>query len=155
MPAAVTAKQQSLEVLLGMYAACANHGAAEYTRAAAFQIGAAITHFGDALLESERPSELQGDDLLAYEEVLEEQSWPFYDRGEAAWTDLLKQSAAAVEDPGQWLARTQHELWPRVAQRFVHMPEAEYPLVAAAPPVTPKAAPKMAPKPTAPASSEP
>jgi len=141
LPAAITAKQKSLENLLAMYAACTNHGVAEYTRASAFRIGEAITHFGDALLASERPTELQGDDLQAYEEILEEQSWPFYDRGEAAWTDLLKQTAAAADDdPGQWLERTRHELWPRVAQRFVHMPEVEYPLVAAAAPQAKKPA---------------
>ncbi len=135
LPAAVKAKQASLENLLALYAACTEHGVAEYTRASAFRIGEAITHFGDALLDSERPAELQGEDLLAYEEILDEQSWPFYDRGEAAWTDLLKQTVDAEEDPGQWLARTGEQLWPRMAQRFMHMPEAEYPLVAAAPPV--------------------
>ncbi len=114
-----------------LYTAAANHGVAQYTRGSAFRIGEAITHFGDALLDSERPGELQGDDLLAYDEILEEQSWPFYDRGEAAWTDLLKQSQEVADDPGQWLARTREQLWPRVAQRFVHMPAAEYPLVAA------------------------
>ncbi len=137
LPEAIKAKQKSLENLLAMYAACARHGVAEYTRAAAFQTGQAITHFGDALLASERPAELQGDDLLAYEEILEEQSWPFFDRGEAAWTDLLKQTNEGPEDPGQWLERTRHELWPRVAQRFMHLPEAEYPLVAAIPPADP------------------
>ena len=135
LPAAVKAKQASLEKLLAMYAQATEHGVAEYTRASAFRIGEAITHFGDALLDSERPAELQGDDLWAYEEIIDEQSWPFYDRGEAAWTDLLKQTVGAEEDPGQWLARTREQLWPRVAQRFMHMPEAEYPLVAAAPPV--------------------
>ncbi len=135
LPASVKAKQASLENLLAMYATCTERGVAEYTRASAFRIGEAITHFGDALLESERPAELQGDDLLAYEDVLDEQSWPFYDRGEAAWTDLLKQTVGTQEDPGQWLDRTREQLWPRVAQRFMHMPEAEYPLVAAAPPV--------------------
>jgi TolA-binding protein len=134
LPSAIKVKQESLENLLAMYAACARHGVAEYTRAAAFRTGQAITHFGDALLASERPAELQGDDLLAYEEILAEQSWPFFDRGEAAWTDLLKQTDEGPEDPGQWLERTRQELWPRVAQRFMHLPEAEYPLVAAIPP---------------------
>ncbi|MCP4573440.1 MAG: tetratricopeptide repeat protein [bacterium] len=139
LPAAIQAKQQSLEELLGMYAACTRYGIAEYTRAAAFRTGQAITHFGDALLASERPAELHGDDLLAYEEVLAEQSWPFYDRGEAAWTDLLRQTGSEQEDPGSWLAQTRRELWPRVAGRFLHLPEAEYPLVAAVQPAEPTA----------------
>ena len=140
LPAAIAAKQKSLENLLALYAACTAHGVAEYTRASAFQIGAAITHFGDALLASERPADLQGDDLLAYEDVLVEQSWTFYDRGEAAWSDLLQQSVGAAADPGEWLARTRAELWPRVARRFTHMPEAEFPLVEAVPPTAVAAA---------------
>ncbi len=134
LPAAIETKRRALENLLAMYAACAGRGVTEYTRAAAYRTGEAITHFGDALLASERPAELAGDDLLAYEEVLKEQSWPFYDRGEGTWLDLMKQSQSEQDDPGGWLQKTREELWPRVAERFMHLPEAEYPLVAATPP---------------------
>ncbi len=134
LPAAIAVKQASLENVLTLYAACVEHGVAEYARASAFHIGESITHFGEALLASERPSDLQGDDLIAYEEVLDEQSWPFFDRGEAAWTELLQQTDGAGADPGQWLARTRGELWPRVAQRFLHMPETEYPVAVVVPP---------------------
>ena len=109
-------------------------GVREFSHASAHRIGAAIVHFGDALQASERPADLSGDDLLAYEEVLEEQGWSFYARGEEAWTQLLKQNRNSDDDPGAWIARTQEALWPRVAQKFMHQPSVEYPLVVAAAP---------------------
>jgi hypothetical protein len=108
----------------------------EYSRAAAHRIGQVLIEFGDALAESERPSGLSEDDLLAYEDVLEEQSWEFFDRGENAWSELLRQVGDAPDDPGGWIARTREALWPRLAWRFLYRPEVEYPLVAASPPST-------------------
>ncbi|MCB1185355.1 hypothetical protein KDM41_18195, partial [bacterium] len=137
LPAAIAAKQAALENVLALYGACAAWGVTEDVRAAAYRTGEVIVHFGDALLASERPAGLAGDDLAAYDEVLAEQSWPFADRGETAWSELLEQSRGAGDDPGGWLARTRESLWPRVAERFLHMPEAEYPLVAAVPPPEP------------------
>ena len=55
-------------------------------------------------------------------------------RGEAAWSELLKQNRDPGDDPGDWIVRTQEALWPRVAMRFLHQPEVEYPLVVAAAP---------------------
>ena len=71
---------------------------------------------------------------MAYEEVLQEQGWDFHARGEAAWTELLKQTRDETDDPGQWITLTRESLWPRVAMQFIHRPEVEYPLVAAAAP---------------------
>ena len=82
----------------------------------------------------ERPADLAGDDLIAYDEVLEEQSWEFYDRGEDIWSELLRQSTRSETDPGQWIERARTALWPRLSQRFLYRPETDYPLVAAAPP---------------------
>ena len=49
-------------------------------------------------------------------------------------TILLQQMAEAKDDPGGWIARTREGLWPRQAQRFLHRPEVDYPLVAATKP---------------------
>jgi hypothetical protein len=107
---------------------------AEWTRAAAFRVGEALIAFGDALEASERPEGLKGDDLAAYDEVLLDEAWTFYDRGEAAWSDLLRETREAADDPGDWIATTQQALWPRLRDKFLFMPEAEYPVVAAGPP---------------------
>jgi len=134
LPPAIEKKQAALEKVLAAYDRCAQRNVTEYARAAAHRIGDALIEFGDALLASERPHELSGDDLLAYEDVLAEQSWGFYDRGEDVWSELLRQARHDQDDPGGWVQRTQERLWPRLAQRFQFQPEVRYPLVAGAPP---------------------
>lgn len=123
----IAQKKSLLENVLQEYRTCAELGVAPWNRAAATRVGECLVGFGDALMESERPADLNGDDLLAYEEVLEEQSWEFFDRGEEAWAELIRQ---ASESDDEWVARAKQLLWPRVAQRFVHRPEVEYPLIA-------------------------
>ncbi|MCK5406021.1 MAG: outer membrane protein assembly factor BamD, partial [Candidatus Krumholzibacteria bacterium] len=134
LPSAIEHKQKKLTELLDMYDRCTRHGMTEYSRASAHRIGQSLIHFGDALVASERPTGLSEDDLLAYDEVLEEQAWEFFDRGEDVWSELLQQTREAKEDPGQWIARTREALWPRLAWRFLYQPEVDYPLVAAVPP---------------------
>ncbi len=136
LPASLKRKQQRLEELTKHYRACLMRGQRPWTRAAAHRIGQALYDFGDALRDSEGPENLAGDDLIAYEEVIEEQAWTFYDRGEQAWTELLRQSVNDDNDQGNWILKTKKGLWPRLAQRFLHKPELEYPLVAAAAPVS-------------------
>ena len=111
-----------MEELVGLYDRCSKHGVLEYSRASAFRIGQVLIEFGDAILASERPSNLSGDDLEAYDGVLEEQCWAFYDRGEKVWSELLQQAAKASQDPGGWIAKTQQALWPRLAERFLYQP---------------------------------
>ena len=71
---------------------------------------------------------MSGDDLAAYDEVLEEQSSDFYDKGEEAWRALLRRATeSGTED--EWTEKTRAALWPRMAARFIHRPEVDYPLV--------------------------
>ncbi len=139
LPASLKRKQRRLEDLTKHYRDCLMRGQRPWTRAAAHRIGQALYDFGDALRDSERPQNLVGDDLIAYEEVMEEQAWTFFDRGEQAWTELLRQSVGDDSDQGNWILKTKKGLWPRLAQRFLHKPELEYPLVTAEAPALPAA----------------
>jgi tetratricopeptide (TPR) repeat protein len=130
----IAAKKGKLEALLAVYGVCGNHGVAEWTRAAAYRIGEALIAFGRALETSERPAGLEAEDLAAYDEVLLNEAWTFFDRGEAAWSDLLRETREAEDDPGDWIAATQRALWPRLGEKFLFMPEVEYPVVAAGAP---------------------
>jgi tetratricopeptide (TPR) repeat protein len=141
LPSAIEKKKAKLEALLAAYDRCSKRGVTEYTRASAHRIGQALIAFGDALLASERPRDVTGDDLLAYEDVLAEQSWAFFDRGEDVWSELLRQTRHEKDDPGGWVARTRDLLWPRLAQRFQFQPEVRYPLVAGTPPPPEPASP--------------
>lgn len=129
LPTSLATKNGALEKVVALYNRCVERGEPEPAHAAAHRIGEAVIHLGQALLDSERPAGLAGDDLAAYDEVLREQAWSFTVRGEDAWAQLLREARrGAGADPGGWLARTERELWPRLAQRYVHRPELEYPL---------------------------
>lgn len=126
---AIRKKKKSMERVLTLYGGCAQYGDPEWSRAAAHRIGRVMIDFGRALEASERPAELTGDDLAAYDEVLNQEAWSFYDQGEAVWSKLLEETRTVDTDPGGWIAATRQALWPRLAERFYCMPEVEYPLL--------------------------
>jgi TolA-binding protein len=126
----VLAKKRALDRVLKSYGKVAGYGVGEWARAATYRIGEALLGFGDALLASERPPGLAGDDLAAYDEVLQEQAWTFTDRGEDVWSGLLLETREVTEDTGGWIAKTRTSYWPLLAHRFYAMPEVEHPLVA-------------------------
>jgi hypothetical protein len=129
LPASLARKNRRLEEAVALLNRCVERGDSEYAHAAAYRLGEAVIHLGEALLASERPASLAGDDLAAYDEVLLEQSRAFTTRGEDAWTGLLREAdRASGADPGGWLARTESALWPRLARRYLHRPELDYPL---------------------------
>jgi tetratricopeptide (TPR) repeat protein len=129
----VAEKKSLLENVLQEYQGAAAYERAPWNRAAALRIGECLVEFGDALMECDAPADLGEDDRIAFAEVLEEQSWEFFDRGEEAWTQLVRQ---AGDDPDEWVEEARRRLWPRVARRFLHRPEVEYPLVTAQDPPT-------------------
>jgi len=136
LKSSIEKKKTKLEAVIALYDQCSKRAVAEYTRASAHRIGQSLIEFGDALAASERPKGLSADDLAAYNDVITEQSYAFYDRGEDAWSTLLRQSASDKDDPGDWLARTRETLWPRLGARFMFHPEVDYPVVRATPPAT-------------------
>ncbi|HKQ57435.1 MAG TPA: tetratricopeptide repeat protein, partial [Candidatus Eisenbacteria bacterium] len=132
LPKSIAAKQKSLDALMAGYKKSVDRGVPEWAHASTFRIGEALVTFGEALEKSERPADLQGDALHAYEEVLHDRAVAFAQRGEDVWADLLKQkSKDAKDDP--WLARAQEALWKRLGDRFFFVPEVDYPLVSARP----------------------
>jgi hypothetical protein len=134
LPKSIEKKKAKLESTIALYDQCSKRGIAEFTRASAHRIGQSLIEFGDALAKSERPQGMTEEDRVAYDEVLTEQAYAFYDRGEDAWSTLLRQSRDETDDPGRWLARTRDALWPRLGERFLFRPEVDYPLVRATPP---------------------
>jgi tetratricopeptide (TPR) repeat protein len=142
----IAAKQALLDSVLARYRRSLDLGVSEWAHASAFRIGEALVGFGEALEGSERPADLSGEDLSAYEDVLAEQGAAFYDRGEAVWSDLLRQKGQEVpEDP--WLTRAREALWKRLAHRFFYRPEVEFPLVDG---MAPERKPRAEKKPAAP-----
>lgn len=135
----VAAKQKSLDATLARYRACAELGVAEWTHASAFRTGQLLAAFGTALEKSERPADLAGDDLLAYEDVLFKEAQVFYDRAEGVWADLLAQADNEGE-PDTWIAQARTAFYERLATRFLYRAEVEYPVVSGQAPREPKPA---------------
>jgi hypothetical protein len=128
----IPAKQKLLDSVLVCYRRSVDLGVPEWAHASAFRIGQALVGFGEALEKSDRPADLSGDDLRAYEDVLLEQSRTFHERGEAVWTDLLRQKDPKQPED-QWIAQAQAVLWQGLGGRFLFRPETEFPLVGGEP----------------------
>jgi tetratricopeptide (TPR) repeat protein len=129
----IAKRKDLLDRALAGYRQCIDLGVPRWSHAATYRIGENLVGFGEALETSERPADLQGDDLLAYRKVLAERSQGFYDRGENVWATLLKQQPRdSVAD--EWVTRAQSTFWKRLSNRFYYQSEVEYPLVAATEP---------------------
>ncbi|MDR2877563.1 MAG: tetratricopeptide repeat protein [Chromatiales bacterium] len=70
-------KRQAMDAALEAYGRAAGYGVAQITTAATFQIGEIYHGFGRALLDSERPADLNAEELEEYNVLLEEQASPF------------------------------------------------------------------------------
>jgi outer membrane protein assembly factor BamD (BamD/ComL family) len=127
LPKSIAAKQKLLDSVLVRYRRTVDMGEPEWAHAAGYRIGQALVGFGSALEASERPADLKGDDLKAYENVLIEQSMTFHERGETVWSDLLQRSQGGVADA--WVTKTRQSLWTRLGDRFLFQPDAEFPVV--------------------------
>ena len=128
LPKSIAAKQKLLDTLVVRYRRTIDLGAPEWSHAAAFRIGEALAGFGEALEQSQRPADLHGDDLLAYEDVLMRQAQVFFDRGEGVWSDLLRRQGRGTAADA-WIEKAQTSLWKRLSRRFFYRPEMEFPLV--------------------------
>jgi len=86
-------KKRLLEATLAQYEQAATYDVAEVTTAAAFHTAQLYTHLGQALMESERPKNLDAEALEEYNILLEDQSYPFEEQAIA----LHETNAARVE----------------------------------------------------------
>jgi TolA-binding protein len=132
LPKSIALKQKQLDSVLVRYRRTVDLGVPEWAHAATYRIGEALVGFAEALEKSERPADLAGDDLKAYENVLLEQGVTFRDRGESVWTDLLEKSNGSVADA--WTSRARGSLWTRLGDRFLFQPERDFPVVEGAGP---------------------
>jgi len=146
LPKSIAAKQKLLDSVLVRYKRTVELGVPEWSHAAGFRIGQALAGFGSALETSERPADLTGDDLKAYENVLIEQSMTFHERGETVWSETLEKSQGSVADA--WVIRTRQALWSRLGDRFLFQPDVEFPVVEGKPPARARSARDTATAPT-------
>ncbi len=70
-------KRKRMDAAMGAYEALLAYGVADVTAAATYYMAEMYSHFGEALLSSERPKDLNEDELAEYELILEEEAFPF------------------------------------------------------------------------------
>lgn len=87
-------KKQDMETALESYQQANNYGYAEFVTASTHRIGEIYFHLSQALLESERPGNLNDEELEQYEIMLEEQAYPFEEKA----IDILESNITHIED---------------------------------------------------------
>ncbi len=97
-------KKSLMEDVIAAYTGAADYGVAEVTTAATFRLGEVYEQFSAALMESDRPLELEADALEQYEILLEEQTFPFEEKA----IDLHKANADRAPDGvyDEWVQRS-------------------------------------------------
>ena len=87
-------KRTRMKEAMAAYETTAAYGFAEFVTAATHRIGDIYYQLGDALLNSERPKELNEDELEQYELMLEEQAYPFEEKA----IEILETNIDRIDD---------------------------------------------------------
>ena len=91
-------KKARMEQALAAYQRAADYGIAEVTTAATYRIAEIYQHFGRALLESQRPPDLDAEALEQYDILLEEQAYPFEEEAIALHEVNRRRAAEGLYD---------------------------------------------------------
>jgi TolA-binding protein len=101
-------KKELMEDVISAYTRAADYGVAEVTTAATFRLGEVYEQFSIALMQSDRPSELDADALEQYEILLEEQAFPFEEKAIDLYTANADRAPNGVYD--EWVRRSFEQL---------------------------------------------
>ena len=73
-------KKTQMKVTIDAYTRLVDYGVGDVTAAVTYQIAELYLHFNRALMESERPDNLNADELEQYNLAIEEQAYPFEEK---------------------------------------------------------------------------
>lgn len=102
------AKKQRMEQAIEAYGRAVDYGLAEVVTAATCHIADLYYDFSRALLDSERPKELNADELEQYEILLEEQAFPFEEKAIAVHELNVRRIPQGVYD--EWVRKSLEQL---------------------------------------------
>lgn len=97
-------KKQKMEATIETFDRLLDYETADVTAAATFYIAQIYAEFSRALLESERPEGLSAGEMLAYQDVLEEEAFPFEERAIEVHEKNLELLAEGIYNP--WIERS-------------------------------------------------
>ncbi len=101
-------KKKAMQQAVKLYGQASNYGVSEITTESTFAIAQIYFNFSKALLESERPRSLKGEELEQYNILLEDQAFPFEDKAIEFYEINLTRIKEDIYD--DWVAKSMAEL---------------------------------------------
>ena len=128
---AIERKKELLSTLLADFDQAIRHGSEEDAATAGELFGACLADFGQALEESQPPSDLAGEDLITYSQTLAGEADAFYRRAETVWRQAVERAAGqgvrspAVDEARRQLFARYDRRYPELARAFLSGPATE------------------------------
>ncbi len=116
-------KQKALKRAIDAYGEAAKFGAAEYTTASTFRIGEIYRQLGSDMLASERPRDLNAEELEQYDILLEEEAFPFEEKAIEVHEINGGRAREGIYD--QWVRRSFEALAAMLPARYAKREEGE------------------------------
>jgi len=114
--ASLQEKQQRMDAAIEAMDRLVDYEIGDVTAAATYYLAETYFDFSRALAESERPTDLQPEDLTAYEEALDEQAFPFEEKAIATHKKNLELMQKGVVSP--WIEKSLGRLAVMVPGRY-------------------------------------
>jgi tetratricopeptide (TPR) repeat protein len=114
-------KQSQMDETIAALEHLIDYEVAEVTAAATFYMAEVYSDFSRSLLQSERPADVTGADLLDYEAVLEEEAWPFEERAIEVHEKNLELMVAGHFNP--WIQKSLGQLADLMPGRYAKFEE--------------------------------
>jgi tetratricopeptide (TPR) repeat protein len=116
-------KKTHMQAAIQGYRSAAAYQVAEVTTESAFRIGEIYADFGNALMSSERPRNLNAEELEQYDILLEEQAYPFEEKAIAVHETNARRIGSGVYDA--WVRRSMDRLAELLPVRYAKPEEGE------------------------------
>ncbi|HHC72962.1 MAG TPA: tetratricopeptide repeat protein [Thiotrichales bacterium] len=97
-------KKRAMKAALGAYRKAASYRLEGVTTAATYRIGEIYNHFAKALMTSQRPKDLNAEELEEYELLLEDQAWPFEEKAIEIHAANARRSVDGIYD--EWVRKS-------------------------------------------------
>jgi len=97
-------KKAKMEEALKAYDQAAKYGVADIATAATYQVATIYGDFGRALLKSQRPKNLKGEELEQYNVLLEEQAYPFEEKAIELHETNVRRTRDGIYD--EWVKKS-------------------------------------------------
>jgi len=116
-------KKKYMQAAIKGYTEAAGYKVATVSTEATFRIGEIYKDFGTALMESERPRNLNGEELEQYEILLEEQAYPFEEKAIEVHETNAQRTADGLYD--EWIRKSLAELATLMPVRYAKSEKGE------------------------------